>query len=189
MLRTLLVAFTIGPGLVLTSPSSAQGERPPIPSRILPSVKMLPTIEVASLGMTTTASLREEAEARGLKIEVCVRGQLVTRVKRNGPAAKAGIGVGDVLEKLDDNEIYSQDDIADFLAASNPKQMVKLQLVLAKGKKRKQLQVVLGTKRVKAPKKPRLEWQFASLGQLDEAVAKAKIEKRLILVGLSGAET
>ena len=180
MLRTLLVVFTLAPGLVLTSPTSAQEKR---------SSKTRHTIELATLGMTTTAPTPQEARARGLKMEVRVRGQLVTAVAKRGPAARAGIRRGDVVEQIDDNEIYSQDDIADFLVVSKPKQKIDLHVVRAKGNKKKTLQVVLGSKRVKAPKEPRMRWQFASLGQLNAAIAKAKKEQRLILIGLSGAET
>jgi len=183
MLRTPLVAFTLAAGLVLTSPASAQGKRSAKPA------EAPDTIELATLGMTTTAPTRQEAKARGLKIEVRIRGQLVTAVEPRGPAAKAGIRKGDVLVQIDNNEIYSQDDIADFLVVSKPEQKVDLLVVRAKGNKAKTLRAVLGGKRVKAPKEPRLEWQFASLGQLDAAIAKAKKEQRLILIGLSGAET
>ena len=181
MLRTLFVVLTLAPGLVLTGPTSAQGERSS------KAAKARPTIELATLGMTTTAPSLQEAKARGLKIEVRVRGQLVTAVEKRGPAAKAGIRRGDILEQMDHNQIYSEDDIVDFLVVSKPRQTVELHVVRAKDKKK--LSVVLGSKRVKAPKEPRLEWQFASLGQLDAAIAKAKKEQRLILVGLSGAET
>ena len=183
MLRTPLVAFTLAAGLILTSPTSAQGKRSS------KAAKNRHTIELATLGMTTTAPTMKEAKARGLKIQVRVRGQLVTAVEKRGPAAKAGIRRGDVVEQIDDNEIYSQDDIADFLVVSKPKQKVDLHVVRSKGNKKKTLQVVLGSKRVKASKEPRMRWQFASLGQLDAAIAKAKKEQRLILIGLSGAET
>jgi len=185
MVRVRFVACIVA-HLVIAGAIAAQDR--PKPSGILPRVKALPTIEVAYLGMTTTACSREAAEARGLEIAVCVHGQLVTGVKKGGPADKAGIVVGDIVQTLDDDKIDSQDDIADFLAVSKPEQKVTLHLVRADGKTRK-LQVILGSKRVRAPKEPRLEWQFAGLGQLDEALAKAKKEKRLVLVGLSGAET
>lgn len=183
MLKVLLIAATLGSCNLPGDSATAQGRRTGSSSR-RPAAN-----QVAVLGMTTTAPSIKQAKARGLKIQVRICGQVVTEVNQRGPAAKAGIGVGDILVQLDDNEIYSQDDIADYLAVSQPRQKVRLLVVRAKTDKRKTLNLVLGSKRAKAAKKGQLEWQFASLGQLDEALARAKKENRLVLVGLSGAET
>ena len=101
----------------------------------------------------------------------------------------AGIAPGDVVVKLGKNELYSQDDIADFLLASKPGQKVVALVLRANTKKEEALTVTLGKGKAKAPEAPRLEWQYASLGQLTDALAKAVKEDKLLLVGLSGAET
>jgi C-terminal processing protease CtpA/Prc len=183
MIKPLLLALTAAPSLVLLVPVGAQSERSPKPDKVTPMVAS------ATFGMTTSAVSIDEAKARKLKIGVRVRGQLVTKLEKGGPAAKAGILVGDVIEKIDTNDIYSQDDIADFLGVSKQEQAATVHLVRKQDDKKEQVRVALGSKRVAAPTEPRLEWQFSSLGQLDEALAKAKKENRLVLVGLSGAET
>ena len=72
---------------------------------------------------------------------------------------------------------------------SEPGQKVKVQVQRAKGDKKETLAVALGTKKVRKSKTPTLKWEFASLGQLEFALARAKKKQKLVLVGLSGAET
>jgi hypothetical protein len=91
--------------------------------------------------------------------------------------------------KLGTNDIYSRDDIADFLRASEPGQRVEAVVLRKETGKEDTVSFSLGTERIDAPQSPRLEWQLASLGQLALAFAKAKKEDKLVLVGLSGAET
>ncbi len=143
----------------------------------------------ASFGMSTRAPTRKEVTELGLKWAVRAQGQIVTAVSKDSAMAKAGIQKGDVVLKLDQNEIFSQDDIADFLRVSEPGQRVKVQVQRAKGDKKETLSVALGTKKVRKSKTPTLKWEFASLGQLEFALARAKKKQRLVLVGLSGAET
>ena len=146
-------------------------------------------VKVASLGIKSRAPSRKEVKELGLKWEVRAQGQIVTEVSEDDAAAKAGIQKGDVLLQLDDNEIFSLDDIADFLRVSKPGQKVDLRLWRAKNSEQETLSVSLGSKQVRAASKPELEWQFASLGQLAAALAEAKNADKLLLVGLSGAET
>ncbi len=139
--------------------------------------------------MSTRAPTRKEVQELGLKWEVRAHGQIVTAVSKDSATAKAGIQKGDVVLKLDQNEIFSQDDIADFLRVSKPGQKVKVQVQRAKGAKKETLAVALGAKKMRKSKTPTLKWEFASLGQLKFALARAKKEQKLVLVGLSGAET
>ncbi len=41
----------------------------------------------------------------------------------------------------------------------------------------------------KEAKEPRMNWQYASLAQLESALEEARAQKKKVLVGLSGAET
>ncbi len=146
-------------------------------------------MNAASLGMSTRAPSAEEVEQLDLKMQVKIQGQIVSEVSEDGAAAKAGIQKGDAILKLDKNGIFSQDDIADFLRVSKPDQKVDVQVVRAKNSEEETLAVSLGSKSVEASTDPRLEWEFASLGQLDKALARAKEKGSLLFVGLSGAET
>ena len=146
-------------------------------------------MNAASLGMSTRAPSREEVKQLDLKMQVQIQGQIVSEVSEDGAAANAGIQIGDAILKLDRNGIFSQDDIAHFLRVSKAGQKVAVQVVRGKNSEEEELVVSLGSQRVDASTVPRLEWGFASIGQLDAALAKAKQEGKLLLVGLSGAET
>lgn len=146
-------------------------------------------VSVAMLGISTRAPTAKQTKSLGLKMEVRVRGQIVTRLTLGGAAAEAGIKVGDVLIRLDQNEIFSQDDIVDFLAVAKPGQDVAVLVQRAGGAGEESIKLSLGSKRVRAPFVAKLEWQYASLGQMSDAFAEAKKEGKAILLGLSGAET
>ncbi|MFY9341692.1 MAG: PDZ domain-containing protein [Planctomycetota bacterium] len=146
-------------------------------------------IKVASLGASTRAPTKEEVEKLGLRVEVRARGQIVSEVAEGGAASKSGLVAGDVIVKLDKVEVFSQDDVADLLRVSSPGRKVEAAILRAGSKKEEVLQIALGSQDVKAPESAQLEWQYASLAQLDAALAEAKKEGKLVLVGLSGAET
>jgi len=147
------------------------------------------TVKVASLGAATRAPTKEEVEKLGLKVDVCARGQVVAEVAEGGAAAKSGLVAGDVIVKLDKVELFSEDDVADILRVSSPGKTVEAAVLRGASKKEEVLQIALGSQEVAAPEAARMEWQFASLANLEPALAKAKTEGRLVLVGLSGAET
>ncbi len=176
VLSRLALSATLG--FVLCVPVATQGEQS----------QEKQYVNAASLGMRTRAPSTEEVKQLDLKNLVKIQGQIVSEVSEDGAAAKAGIQKGDAIVKIDKNGIFSQDDIADFLRVSKPGQKVDVQLVRGNSEEMA-LSVSLGSKRVEASTVPRLEWGFASVGQLDAALAKAKQEGKLLLVGLSGAET
>ena len=171
----------LGAMLLLCALSPAQ--EPP------PAAKEARLVAVATLGLVTRPATAEEAKEQGLKIDKCVRGQVVTEVAKESAAAAAGVEPGDVLIQLGKIDLFSGDDLADFLRVSKPGQKVEALIRRAKNGKEETVPVTLGAGSVEPPKEPRLEWQFASLAQLPLALAKAKKEGRLVLVGLSGAET
>lgn len=151
--------------------------------------KQEPVVKVAALGAETRAPTKQEAADLGLKHEVRTRGQIVTDVTKKGAAAKSGLVADDVLISLAGVDVYSQDDIADIMRVSQPGQTISASVLRAKTKKEETVKITLGAAEVKAPKTAQLVWDFASLANMEAAQALAKAKKRLILVGLSGAET
>ena len=175
-----------------TQKNSGASSQKSVESRPAKQRKVKPerrVLEQAWLGIETRQPTPEESKRIGLETRVRVIGQLVSKLVADGPAAKAGVRKGDVLLELDDMEIYSQDDIADFMAVSKPGQIVKLLLRRAENKKQESVKLQLGSKKVEVPSAPRMRWQYASLAQLDKAFAAAKKQGRRLLIGLSGAET
>jgi len=59
-----------------------------------------------------TAEPLDRATARSLAIPVTERGLVVTSVAWNGPAARAGVRAGDVIERIDSIPIASLNDAA-----------------------------------------------------------------------------
>lgn len=141
--------------------------------------------KVAVLGFESRAPSLQEAKERNLPIDVRVNGQMVTGVVKGGPADRAGLQKGDMILKLDENAIYSRDDIDDFERAAKPGQKVKVHLQRDKAM---EIELALG-EREAAAEEVGFAWQYASLGQLDAALKDAKEQKKAVLVGLSGAET
>ena len=180
-----------GKGPAGAQKNNGESSQKPVESR--PSkprkVKAKQRVLEAFLGISMRQPTPEESKRLGLETRVRVIGQLVSKLVADGPAAKAGVRKGDVLLELDDMEIYSQDDIADFMAVSKPGQIVKLLLRRAENKKQESVKLQLGSKKVEVPSAPRMRWQYASLAQLDKALAAAKKQGRRLLIGLSGAET
>lgn len=106
-----------------------------------------------------------------------------------GPAAKAGLRQGDVLVKLGENVLYSQDDIFDYLSVSSPGDQVAVLFKRESGTEPRRAVVTLGVELVGAEDQPALHWQFASLAQLPQALELARAQEKKVMVGLSGAET
>ncbi|MEE9127263.1 MAG: PDZ domain-containing protein [Planctomycetota bacterium] len=144
---------------------------------------------VATLGIETRAPSKEESIKYFLKLEVRYQGQVVTRLARRSAAARAGIRKGDIILKIEKVEIFSEDDIRDIVMVRKPGQKIVMDLIRGKTKKKTSVEVKLGGKKIRAPKEPRLEWDYAGLGYLKDALAKANTEQKHVLVGLSGAET
>ncbi len=147
------------------------------------------TAQVATLGAKTRPPTAEEAKKYSLsRMKGRPAGQFVTSVDKEGQADKAGLAAGDVLLSLDSNELYSRDDLEDFLRVSKPDAKVRATLKRAGTFAEESVTITLGSS-VEATASGRFTWQYAGLGQLDRALAAAKIDDQLLLVGLSGAET
>jgi len=145
--------------------------------------------EKGPLGADTRVPTAEEAKTYQLgKLVGKVQGQYVSGVDKGGPAEKAGLKAGDVLLVLDANKVFSRDDIEDFLRVSQPGAQVKVLVKRAGTYKEETVTVTLGANKVE-DKDKHFTWQYAGLGQLDDALAAAKKDGKLVLVGLSGADT
>jgi len=145
--------------------------------------------EAAGLGVESRVPTAEEAKTFQLgQLVSRVQGQYVSGVDKGGPADKAGLKAGDVLLVLDANKVFSRDDVEDFLRISQPGAQVKVLVKRAGTSKEETVTVTLGATKVE-DKAKHFTWQYAGLGQLDAALAAAKKDGKLVLVGLSGAET
>lgn len=145
--------------------------------------------ETATLGADTRVPTAEEAKTYQLgKLVGKVQGQYVSAVSKGGPTEKAGLKAGDVLLSLDANKIFSRDDIEDFIRVSQPGAKVKVVVKRAGTFKEELIAVTLGEAKATVENK-QFTWQHAGLGQLDTALAAAKKDGKLVLVGLSGADT
>ncbi len=143
------------------------------------------------LGVESRAPTPEEAKSFDLKLNVRHRGQVIASVHPKSPAERAGLRIGDVLIGLDDNDIYSFDDIRDFVATSVPGRKVVARLKRAGSTDTETITSAIGKRKLtdKEAKAPSLTWHYSSLVQLETVLARSKSLKKSVLVGISGAET
>ena len=130
----------------------------------------------ATLGLSTSVPSSELAESLRLNNKVRVHGRAIDHVE--GPAAEAGLRKGDVLLKLGDVDLYSADDIADFLSVSSPGARVPVAFKRQGDADVREAVVALGQAPAEASSESGLRWQFASLGQLSRALEVARRRKR-----------
>lgn len=150
---------------------------------------LAPREQAAVLGFETAVPSEELSKALGLRNNVRVLGREVTEVEPDGAAARAGVRVGDVVLRLGGNDLYSADDVADFLRVASPGDRVPVVLERIGESGQVELVATLGGESVTAAETPDIEWQYASLGQLPMALEEARAKMKKVLVGLSGAET
>jgi S1-C subfamily serine protease len=144
--------------------------------------------KVAALGAKLRAPSSEETTKYGLTyLKQSANGLYLTAIDKGGAAEKAGLKKGDVLLALDQNKLYSQDDLADFLRVSHPGSHVRA--IVKRADSFKEEKATLTLDAIEKSGGTKFTWQYASLGQLEKALAAAKTEGRLVLVGLSGADT
>ena len=142
----------------------------------------------ASFGARTRAPSDAEAKAMGLPFDVRMQGQAIDSIVPGGPASRAGLHTGDVVLRLDDNVLYSRDDVHDFLRAADAGTSVDIHLRRSGTAVDMVLPIVLGSPTGELAGSG-IEWEYASLAQLPSAMDRAHAEQRRLLVGLSGAET
>jgi serine protease Do len=145
----------------------------------------------ASLGATTAVPPKELAEEMELVFNVRWQGRLVEEIDPGGAADRAGLEPGDVIMRLGANVLYSQDDLDDYLSLHEPGDEVRATIKRGGSKQTEELAIALGGEQTSssAAGSPGIEWQYASLAQLPDALEQARAEKKKVLVGLSGAET
>lgn len=143
----------------------------------------------AAVGAKLRTPTSEEMKEYGLtQLKHSPNGLYLTAVDKDGPADKAGLRKGDVLLAIDDNKMFSQDDLNDFLGVSHPRTKVRAIVKRAETFKEDTVTVTLDASE-NAAAASKFTWQYASLGQLEKAIAAAKKEGKVVLVGLSGADT
>ncbi len=166
-----------------TRAATAAGEGPQPKS---PTYQADPSVD---LGVQTRQPTAEEGNAFRLdRLVHRVQGQYVVGVDKGGPAEKAGLKAGDVLLALDANKIFSRDDVDDFLRVARPGAQIKALAKRARTYKEETVVIALGANKAEG-KDRRFTWQYAGLGQLDAALAAARKDGKLVLVGLSGSDT
>ena len=102
------------------------------------------TVQHAYLGIAESA---QQANSEQLSTHNS-SGVEVGQVTAGGPAAKAGLQVGDVIEKLDSTTISSFDQLVSVLARDNPGQ--KVTVTITQGGQAKHVTVTLGNRPPKA---------------------------------------
>jgi hypothetical protein len=142
----------------------------------------------AWLGVETRAPAPEVARELELPFNVRVQGLEVVEVAAAGPAAAAGLASGDVLLSLDHNDLYSRDDLADFVATCRPGQRVEVRFRRPGDARTRTAALALGNDDGARDAAP-FSWRFAGCGQMVAALEEARVTGRELLVGLSGAET
>jgi S1-C subfamily serine protease len=130
---------------------------------IIPQLKKSGRVDRGYLGIQT---LTVDSSLSDLNLPVR-HGALVQSVTPGGPADKAGIKAGDIpatldgnaiqiggdiIVKIDDREIRSDDDLTNAVADAKPGQKVKVTLV--RGGKTKTVDVTLGERPAQAPGQP-----------------------------------
>lgn len=78
----------------------------------------------------------------GLRLDEDAEDARVAAITPGGPAAKAGLLVGDVIVSFNDEKVLSSDDLDALLAASDPKQVVTIEVM--RGSKSVKAKVTLG---------------------------------------------
>ena len=150
---------------------------------------LAPKKKAAALGLKTKVPSEETTKALGLKNKVRVLGREVSALEPDGAAVRAGLKVGDVVLRLGSNDLYSTDDIVDFLSVASPGDRVPVVLKRVGETEQVELVATLDGESAAVSETPGIEWQYASLGQLPLALKEARAKMKKVLVGLSGAET
>ena len=87
--------------------------------------------------------------ARAFKLPSDTRGIVIAGIMRNGPADKAGLRVGDIVQKVNDAQVRDTRSVLGMIAALKPGEKATLHLL--RGGKPESVEVVAG----KRPTQPR----------------------------------
>ena len=113
-------------------------------------------------------------------------GLIVNHGRKDGPAARAGIRVGDILYRIERNFLFSRDDLRDFLTVRSPGS--EAAVFYFRAGNQQTVAVKLGQAPGSADEST-FRWNYAGLAQLPQALKRAETAGKNVLVGLSGSDT
>jgi S1-C subfamily serine protease len=147
-----------------------------------------PSPKHATFGAQTRVPEWEEEEA--LKLDDgsgddCP-GVVVDETDEGGPAAKAGIRVGDAILAVAGRPVYNADGLQDFARTTPPGTVVEVKVRRSDTLKDEAVKLTLGSKDGAAW--TGIAWTCSGPEGLIEALAEAKKAGKRVLVGLSGSE-
>ncbi|MDA8016474.1 MAG: Do family serine endopeptidase [Thermoanaerobaculia bacterium] len=108
-------------------------------SSILPQLRETGTVSRGYIGVDITNLDEETAAAFGLDQP---RGALVNTVRPDTPAQKAGLEHGDIIVRVDDEEVVENRDLIDYVSALRPG--TKVQLRVLRGREYQNVELELG---------------------------------------------
>jgi tetratricopeptide (TPR) repeat protein len=168
----------------LKTGSFSAAERRSIEDRLAKAVRGFHRWTEAHLGAEMRRPTPDEAQRLSLAPS---RFLIVESVEPGGTAARAGVSPGDVLLRIGKSEIWGKDQAQDVLDALRWAGRTKIRLKRGADGKEEDVEL-LPAARLRRAEASRLEWQFAGLEYMDDALDRARIEKKKVLVGLSGSE-
>ena len=144
---------------------------------------------VNALGVATAAPTPDIAATMKLAHRVRTEGRVVTEIEPDSPADRAGLEQGDVILQLADNRLYSADDITDYLAITATVEPIDVIVRRAGSTDDEQIRITPVHRAPTVSGRAGIDWQYAGLAQLDEALGRARASGKPVLVGLTGSDT
>lgn len=146
-----------------------------------------PPAQGPALGVETRSPSSTEIESFGIERKLAGRpeGRVLSAVEKGSPAEKAGLKTDDLLIAFGDHALFSHDDLADAVRASDSGEAVTLRIKRSGTREEIRVPVTMG--QVATAKG--IHWEFAGPAQFDAALAEAKKRGTKLMVGVSGAET
>jgi len=144
---------------------------------------------VNALGVATTAPTSDIATTMKLAHRIRTEGRVVTEIEPGSPADRAGLEQGDVILQLADNRLYSADDITDYLAFTATDEPIDVIVRRAGRIEDEQIRITPAPRAPSGSDRAGIDWRYAGLAQLDEALSQARASGQSVLVGLTGSDT
>ncbi len=146
---------------------------------------------VNAIGIATAPPSPEIARQMDLATRLRTEGRVVTSVEPGSPADLAGLEAGDVILQLDSNRLYSRDDANDFLKLAVPGEPIDALVKRAGRTEEEPLRLTMRSALRESPGTgdAAVDWHFAGLAQLEDALERARAEHKVVMVGLSGSDT
>ncbi|MEE8458482.1 MAG: PDZ domain-containing protein [Phycisphaerales bacterium] len=144
---------------------------------------------VNALGVATTAPTPDVAAAMNLAHRIRTEGRVVNTVVPGSPADRAGLEIGDVILQLADNRLYSADDMTDFLAVAPDGVPIDVVVRRVGTTDDQRVRLIPDAGLTPASDRSSIDWQYAGLGQLEQALNAAWATGKPLLVGVTGSDT